>query len=251
VGGHQALASGTKHSKLLYSIVPKVLTFAKAAVSESQQMGALLLGLDKVLYIIDRCKIYEILYLRDPHPTEALMNFESTLVKLYAVILQFLAKAIRLYDKNTASRAVHAFWNPDDVADFENKCQNLEERVEIDAGNCERLHNKIARAEWSEDAEKLKRLLKELKGLKELIGHIDTGVTALWNRSDKDERTAILLWTSNIPYEDNHKSACDGRTKDTGEWLLTHGQFQEWQSSNESTILWLHGIRKSFLFTSS
>lgn len=212
---------------------------------ESQQMGALLLGLDRALYVIDRCKVYEMLYPRDPHATEAINNFESALTELYVLILQFLSKAIELYDKNTATRALNAFWDPNDVADFEKRCQNIETRVDIEAQNCERLYNRIERAESSQRAKSLKALLEELKELKNPIGRIDAGVAALWNRLDDNERCEILRWTSEIPYEDHHRTASDGRTKDTGEWLIEHDRYHAWQSSNESMILWLHGIRKS------
>jgi hypothetical protein len=55
---------------------------------------------------------------------------------------------------------------------------------------------------------------------------------------------------SNVPVVTNHKLAGKGITPNTGEWLLLHKQYQEWRSSNESKILWLHRIRK-FLITHS
>jgi hypothetical protein len=214
-------------------------------VSESQQMGALLLGLDRALYIIDRCKVYEILYPRDPSVGIAGDNFELALTKLYVLILQFLSKAIHLYDKTTATRALKAFWDPNDITDFEKRCQDLEARVDIEAENCERFYNKIERAVSSQHAKALTGLLEELKELRDPIGRIDTGVAALWNRSNEFERSKILRWTSELPYEDHHKTASKGRTRDTGEWLFEHDRYHAWESSDESMILWLHGIRKS------
>jgi hypothetical protein len=208
-------------------------------------MGALLLGLDRALYIIDRCKVYEMLYPRDPSVGKAGDNFESALTELYVLILQFLSKAIHLYDKTTAARALNAFWDPNDIVDFEKRCQDLEARVDIEAENCERSYNKIERAASSQHAKALTGLLEELKDLKHPIGHIDTGVAALWNRSNAFERSEILKWTSELPYEDHHKTASKGRTKDTGGWLFEHDRYRAWESSDKSMILWLHGIRKS------
>jgi hypothetical protein len=210
-------------------------------------MGTLLLGLDRTLYILDRCKVYEMLYPRDPSVGKAGDNFESALIELYVLILQFLSKAIHLYDKTTAARAIHAFWHPNDIVDFEKKCQDLEARVDIEAENCERFYNQTERAMSSQHAKTLTGLLKELKELKDPIGRIDTGVAALWNRSNEFERSKILRWTSELPYEDHHKTASKGRTKDTGGWLFKHDRYREWESSDESMILWLHGIRKSFM----
>jgi len=70
-------------------------------------------------------------------------------------------------------------------------------------------------------------------------------VDALWNQTTKDECTKIITWTSEIPFQKMHNSAREGRTPDTGEWLLEHEEFKKWSSSDESMILWLHGIRKS------
>lgn len=58
------------------------------------------------------------------------------------------------------------------------------------------------------------------------------------------ERTKILQWLSEVEYQKHHWNAKEGRIDRTGEWLLRRQEFQEWQVSSVSTILWLHGIRK-------
>jgi hypothetical protein len=94
----------------------------------------------------------------------------------------------------------------------------------------------------------LKDLLQELEVLKDLkhpIGRLDARVADLWKQLNDAERSNILRWTSEIPYQDHHTTASKGRTEDTGGWLFDHEQYKAWQSSDESMILWLHGIRKS------
>lgn len=243
--------AGIRFLLQVYHAVPsarllrEVLIFVKAAVSDKEQMSNLLTGLHKVLYLIDRCKIYEMLYLENRQATEALPNLASAMVELYAIILQFLSKAIRLFSKGTVRRALHAFLKPEDVADFVSKCETSETRVEIEAENCERSHSRLAHSRLGGYADDLKKLLKELDDSKELIARIDNRVATLWHRSNEHERSEILKWTSDIPYLDHHKLASTGRTSGTGVWLLEHDQYRDWQSSNESIILWLHGIRKS------
>jgi hypothetical protein len=203
-------------------------------------MGALLIGLQRTLYLIDRFKIYEILYLRDGQSTLALQNFTAALTELYAVILRFLVKAIRIFSANTALRAVQAFFHSDDVVKFENECQKWETQVEIEANNCDRSCNVMAQAQVT----KLQQLLKDLTAPDSLLSHLDAKVSQLWDRSTEEQRTKILSWTSNLEYEDHHTLASRGRTGDTGTWLLEHARFQEWHLSDQSMILWLHGIRK-------
>lgn len=203
-------------------------------------MGALLIGLQRTLYLIDRFKIYEILYLRDSQSTAAVQNFTSALTELYAVILRFLVKTIRIFSANTALRAVHALFHSEDVVNFENECQKWEVQVEIEANNCDRSCNLIALAEVS----KLQQLLQDLTAPDSLLFRVDAKVSQLWDRSAEAERTQILSWTSKLEYEDHHTLARKGRTGDTGTWLLEHSRYHEWQLSDQSMILWLHGIRK-------
>lgn len=198
------------------------------------------MGLQRVLYLVGRFRIYEELYLRDVQRADSIIVFTSALTQLYAIILRFLAKAIRLFDGNTALRAIRAVLHPDDVSEFEEECQKWENRVEIEAHNCERV---CSRTEHAQAAE-FKKLLNELTQPDSVFFRIDAKVTDLWHRSAKDERIKILSWTSDIPYKDNHELACQGRTSETGTWLLEHNRYQEWQSLDESMILWLHGIRK-------
>lgn len=58
------------------------------------------------------------------------------------------------------------------------------------------------------------------------------------------ERLQILQWISKSEYGAHHLSFRKQRLDGTGEWLLAHPKFQDWQNSSESSILWLHGIRK-------
>lgn len=59
-----------------------------------------------------------------------------------------------------------------------------------------------------------------------------------------NERTEILRWVSEAEYQKHHWNAKEDRIDGTGEWLLRRQEFQEWQASGVSSILWLHGIRK-------
>jgi hypothetical protein len=230
----------------------------KTAVAESQQMGALLIGIEKVTYLLNRCKVYEILYLNDrqaatdlepvmENPEPVVMNLEPAaahlklaLVTLYAAILRFLSTASRLYDKSFGARAIHGILNPDEVVSFVDEFQRLETRVDIEASNCERTFSRGAHAKLGERGERLKELLA---GLEEPIMRVDSRVAALHDRLNESERLEILTWISDIPYESNHYTARKERTEGTGEWLLRHKQYREWRGSSTSTILWLHGIR--------
>jgi ankyrin repeat domain-containing protein 50 len=194
-------------------------------------MGALLVSIEKVTYLINRCAIYESLYNPGAISEKVLHNFHRALVKLCAVILRSMALALRLFDKNTAVRTMHALVNPSGVSDLLVKCQVEEERVEIEAQNCER--------ERSQKADT--KTQKLLESLGKPILRTDERVCSLLEKVDENERLSILDWVSKILYGKHHDVVRELRTKDTCGWLLKHPQYRRWQDESSSVILWLHG----------
>jgi ankyrin repeat domain-containing protein 50 len=219
------------------------LMLEKTVVADSQQMGALLIGLDTITNFINRCRIYEILYLSNRHAEKAgqvsqsCLNLEVALVKLYAAMLQFLTSSNVLYDSNVGVRVVRALLEPNKVADFVGTCEKLQSNVDLEANNCDNTHSRVAYAKITD----LGRLLGDLTAP---IFRTDRQVAKLWERLEDSRRTKILTWASSIPYEDNHYTARQGHVSSTGEWLLKHKMYREWRGSSASMILWLHGIRK-------
>lgn len=229
----------------------QVLTPMQIAISGKEQMGALLLGLNKVLYLLDRCTIYEILYTYNSQPKDAgealaLKNLTSALIELYAIILLFLAKANGFFGKSTAHRSLSAFLSPTDVVDLEKKCHSSEERVEREAGNCERYCRYQAQ---SQEFQNLTKLLQGLEDQNKLLSGLKGAIDTISSRAKNDDQNKILSWVSKIQFKKIHESARDGRTVDTGAWLLEHNKFKRWSLSDKSEILWLHGIRKYLLIS--
>ena len=58
-------------------------------------------------------------------------------------------------------------------------------------------------------------------------------------------RDAILSWTSTIKYRDAHNNRDKKAMEGTGEWLVRHPKYLHWRSSNQATVLWLHGLMGS------
>lgn len=203
---------------------------ARVTVSEREQMGCLLVGFDRILYLMARCEVYESLYPPDVNLGRASENFESAFTKLYLSIPQFLARAIRVYARNSVSRAFNALAMSDDITSFENICQDKEQRVDIEAQNCKRLYSKAF----------CKDLLKDLDLIKDLqdpLDRIGTEVTDMWRKMNEEEGAEILRWISDIPYQGHHTTARQDRTPGTGDWFVTNRKFQQWQASDDSTIL--------------
>jgi hypothetical protein len=100
-------------------------------------MEALLLGLETALYLSNRLEVY-MTYLASLPLSQTRANFESCLVEFHALILRFLAGAIRIYQKGSIARGFDAFWRVEDVSTFEDACNKMASRAETEASNCDR-----------------------------------------------------------------------------------------------------------------
>lgn len=70
-------------------------------------MGILLIAIEKITNLINRCEIYESLHVRNnPSPSKSQQGLAGALVELYAAILRFLIDAKNYLSKNTALRAM-------------------------------------------------------------------------------------------------------------------------------------------------
>ena len=68
----------------------------QACLNKQENVDAILVGLEKTTCLIDRCTIYELLYINEN--SAASKNLEKSILLLYTAILKFLAKAIRVLD---------------------------------------------------------------------------------------------------------------------------------------------------------
>ena len=195
-------------------------------------MAVLLIGLKTALYMTHRLKAY-MDYLQILPDTQTRTNFENALIDLHAHILEFLARAIDIYRKNTLRRAIDAFWKPEEVRDFEGKCNEVAVRAEIEASNCDRTLSSYDRDEASQRKEQLQRLLEELKGLQGIEG----SVNLLLSKID----LARLPSAEGAAF-DSYADELDARCHPDTRIDLLH-QIREWaQDPQGKCIFWLNGM---------
>ncbi|KIX02675.1 uncharacterized protein Z518_08617 [Rhinocladiella mackenziei CBS 650.93] len=203
----------------------------EAAVSEANQMASLLVGCETALYMINRLKAY--MDFLDGLPTTLTRtNFETSATELYARILQFLAQAIQIYQSTTVKRAFKAFWKDSDVHDFEDACNELGVRVEIEASNCDRTLSAQDRERTGKLKQDLERVLKELKKSHKLQESLD--------------RLEIKIDLGKLPYAEGamfNSYGDDHVTCHPATRLDLLGQIQEWaQQPDGKGIFWLKGM---------
>jgi hypothetical protein len=195
-------------------------------------MAALLVGLKTALYMMNRLKAY-MDYLRDLPLTSTRTNFETSLTELHALILQFLARAIQTYQNSALTRLFNAFWKPEEVRDFENECDKVGTRVEIEASNCDRTLSALERESANKRKEDLQRVLRELEDLrdiKESIGML------------RDNIDLAKLRPAEGAAFDSHLDGLNARCHPETRIDLLR-QITEWaQDPQGRNIFWLNGM---------
>jgi hypothetical protein len=69
-------------------------------------------------------------------------------------------------------------------------------------------------------------------------------VSAVWTHLDDNKKAEILMWTSKVPYKDNHEAAYEGHVSGTGNWIFQDSSYISWDRGSSSRILWIHGNGK-------
>lgn len=86
----------------LYEVNIFFLNKLQLAVDDNQNMGSILGGLEMIAVLINRCTIYEKLYLGIGFILDSAKNLEKALALLYSAILRYLARATQFYAQRTA-----------------------------------------------------------------------------------------------------------------------------------------------------
>ncbi|KAL8696376.1 MAG: hypothetical protein Q9201_007692 [Fulgogasparrea decipioides] len=202
----------------------------EAAVSEANQMTSLLVGCEIALYMANRLKAY-IEFLHQLPTTLTRTNFKTAVAELYAHILRFLARAIRIYQTSTFRRALRAFGTDGDIVDFEKTCNELGVRVEIEASNCDRTLDAKDRKRIGKFKQDLQRVLEELKQshrLQESLDRLETKIDL-----DKLPYAKGAMYNS---YGDEHNTCHPATRVD-----LLHEIYDWARHPHSKSIFWLSG----------
>ena len=193
-------------------------------------MTSLLVGCEITLYMANRLKAY-IEFLHQLPTTLTRTNFETSVTELYAHVLGFLARAIRIYQTSTPHRALRAFWTKGDIVDFDKTCNELGVRVEIEASNCDRTLDAQVRERIGKLKQDLQRVLEELKQshrLQESLNRLETKMNL-----DKLPYAKGAMYNS---YGDDHITCHPATRLD-----LLYGIYDWAGNPHGKNILWLNG----------
>lgn len=186
-------------------------------------MASLLVGCETTLYMINRLKAY-MDFLSHLPMTLTRTNFETALTEMYTHILAFLARAMKIYQQSTGRRVATALWQDSDVNNFEQECDKLGARLDIEASNCDRT---LA----AQDRGVLDRVLKEI----EQIHTVQATLTRMERKMDLG-RLRVVEGAMFDAYGQIHHG-CHPATR--VDLLAT---IQDWaQQLGGKSIFWLNG----------
>jgi ankyrin repeat domain-containing protein 50 len=194
----------------------------------------LLASTEKIVRIINRGQVYELVYTPVNTPKSALANLQDALVDLYSTSLELLANSSKLFSKNTAAQTLHALLHPGKTEGLGSKLAELETK----------LGHEIQACEAGRSAAADERLTGLLRRLDAPLTRIDERVGTRLEEVDKKEQIEMLEWISRVHYSAHHDTVKEARTLDTCEWLLRHEKFRQWEEASSPAILWLQGSRK-------
>ena len=240
-------------------------------MNDVQIFGILVEGLEVVCEIVARYATIERLYLRQSASLNNLL--ENSIIALYASILLFFSKCRKYFDLRFAQRLARSITQaPEQLASkYLEKIAVNERNVKeltriIDAERArlsgyrqssmidkiDNLGSEIERLQIGsrESASRLEALLASFQGpLVRNVEHISSLTESLTHGKTEsemqEERLQILHWLSDVHYKKHHQSVCKGLLNGTGSWLIQKPQFVGWRNSSVSSVLWLHGIRRS------
>ncbi|KAI5808454.1 hypothetical protein BZA77DRAFT_329745 [Pyronema omphalodes] len=201
----------------------------KLCVDRQKTLDAILDGLDMIAGVINRCTVYELLYLRED--SDASKHLENSMLRLYIAILKFLAKAVDRMKENEFK----ATFTMQNIAEDLQRLHSLEKTVTSDAS--------VAQAKSTRSD--LQDLRTRLENMNNTISDIQPQLDNIQNWLEECDRSSILQWISEIPYTKHHKRISEERLEGTGQWLFERHEYKSWISSNDSKLLLLRGIRKS------
>ncbi|KAH6983300.1 hypothetical protein BKA56DRAFT_671994 [Ilyonectria sp. MPI-CAGE-AT-0026] len=161
-------------------------------------------------------------------------ELSRALVKLYAAILVYLARAKSYYNQNTLKRVLkHGVLAPSDLESTFTAIGKAQEGVDRCFAN---FNLQEAQLKMHDD---LKRMLKHFDAP---VKRWDEALKAITDQLDAKKRGKILHWISPEPYKQHHEQTKSEVLEGTGKWLLQDPTFLKWKNESASSILWLRGI---------
>ena len=158
-------------------------------------------------------------------------------VKVYVIVLRYLAKLRRYWSQNAATRIAKAF-----VTNIEDELETLQLDIrKADNETCRAFDLFEARQTIDSSNMTIETLRQLLAEATAPVIRVAKNISESHDTWSNQQRREVLQWLSTVPSESQHQETVRRIVKGTGQWLLRHPELLEWQRSSSSEISWLHG----------
>ena len=219
----------------------------QVAVNNKKIFQELIESLEAVSHLITRYAIFEELYLQ--RESAARHELEDMIVRLYAEVLTFLAKARKdLQSSATSKKSTRTiqFWLlltgrlVKSIVRFPEDQQMKKIKVlDADISKLTEVLTVDLQIETTKNVASMHALLTSLnEPIKRIVDHTNITTQVL----PGSQRLQLLQWLSLVPFSSHHKRHSESTIPGTGQWLLDHDLYLNWRNTSSSSIFLLHGI---------
>ncbi|KAL7912712.1 hypothetical protein GGI35DRAFT_491185 [Trichoderma velutinum] len=207
-------------------------------VKEIEQMVALAGTVQWFTRVVRRGQVYELLYNETTTDKQALTNLHHALRDLYIAAMELLARSDVLLKNGTIKQTLNAILRPNEVTGLISELSQKEQNAVLEVQLCEA--SRSARSSMQSD-QKLHDMLKKFDEMSAPLIRVGEDVAKLLEKMDQARLEKLMNFISSEKFGKGHSDIKSRRTKNTGNWLINHECFRNWQTMPSSTILCLKG----------
>ncbi|OPB42501.1 hypothetical protein A0O28_0036180 [Trichoderma guizhouense] len=179
--------------------------------------------------VVHRGWQYEFMFTEKNTSTRLLLNLRGALRDLYIAAMELLAHSDELFRKGTFKQILNTIFQPNQATDLTQKFNDQEKRVEAEVRVCRYYcddRNFTQLGQTTQDT---------LKKVNEMARHVER-----FEEKGQDKLEKIMDFISPPRYGKGHSDFSESRIKGTGDWLIKHKSFWNWQISS-SAVFCLEG----------
>lgn len=189
-----------------------------------------------------RYRAFEKLYLSGSQ-SEIEKKLVDALTCLYAEILTHLSISVKFFQEKTLSNTCPFLLEP---LTFTNTKTNIRSQVRLLKSPFRSANEERAKA--MSDREKEVDAFSKLADA-ETLRSLDAGFTRLSTQTSRylaeEKYNNILEWLAVAPYYLHHRFLAQSRLPNLGQWLFSHTEYMNWQTSSSPSLLLIQGIAGS------
>ncbi|KAI1360880.1 ankyrin repeat-containing domain protein [Xylaria arbuscula] len=222
------------------------------AISDVELFGSVVEGVEIVSRIITRCGYYEAVYLAQigEHTTDSEKLLKDTIIRLYVSILEYLAKSADYFKAGMGKRILGSLGGSPTKFEAElNTIQQIEDELQsivrlVEGKQLSYISNMVgfinlSSVETKVTVESIKQIMESLEQpVTRMIGHL----ARFEESKEQQEWSQLSKWLGNANFRNLHDMIHRDLLPGTGDWIFNRSEYQQWQYSSSSSVLWLHGI---------